>query len=62
MLLQGGEKLTYDQPNPFVGEGKEELAAVAYRRAISSFKQHLLLQLADVFLSWMLASRPGILL
>lgn len=33
VLLQEGKKLTYDQPNPFVGEGNEELAAVAYRSA-----------------------------
>jgi hypothetical protein len=31
VLLQGGDKLTYDEPNPFVGDGNEELAAVAYR-------------------------------
>ncbi|BDA42750.1 Eukaryotic translation initiation factor 3 subunit D [Coccomyxa sp. Obi] len=31
VLLQGGKTLKYDQPNPFMGEGSEELAAVAYR-------------------------------
>ena len=34
VLLQGGRKLQYDEPNPFVAEGSnEELAAVAYRCA-----------------------------
>ena len=32
VLLQGGRRLQYDEPNPFVAEGSsEELAAVAYR-------------------------------
>ena len=32
VLLQGGRKLAYDEPNPFRAEGSsEELAAVAYR-------------------------------
>ena len=29
--MQGGKTLKYDEPNPFMGEGSEELAAVAYR-------------------------------
>lgn len=34
VLLQGGKTLKYDEPNPFMGEGSEELAAVAYRYAM----------------------------
>jgi hypothetical protein len=36
VLLQGGRRLVYDEPNPFAVEGSsEELAAVAYRCAVA---------------------------
>ena len=40
VLLQGGRRLQYDEPNPFVAEGStEELAAVAYRCALRSMAE-----------------------
>ena len=36
VLLQGGERFEGDEPNPFRGEGNEQLASVAYRRALAA--------------------------
>ena len=48
MLIQGGATFEGDEPNPFRGEGSEQLASVAYRcappppRALGSVHPRLL--------------------
>ena len=37
MLIQGGATFEGDEPNPFRGEGNEQLASIAYRCALAPF-------------------------